>query len=48
MAQVVRAVLKTPAGEDGGAEKRGDHWDIVKPLRTRADVIKRSAISSRR
>ncbi|HWY39750.1 MAG TPA: DUF4340 domain-containing protein [Chthoniobacterales bacterium] len=36
MAQVVRAVLKTPAGEME-VQKNGDHWDIVKPLRTRAD-----------
>jgi Domain of unknown function (DUF4340) len=36
MAQVVRAVLKTPAGEME-LQKTGDHWDIVKPLRTRAD-----------
>src|SRR2546423_6789146 len=36
MAQVVRAVLKTPAGEME-LQKKGDHWDIVKPLHTRAD-----------
>jgi hypothetical protein len=36
MAQVVRAVLKTPAGEME-LQKTGDHWDIVKPLRTHAD-----------
>src|SRR5215471_8244290 len=36
MAQVVRAVLKTPAGEME-LQKTGDHWDIAKPLRTRAD-----------
>ena len=36
MAQVVRAVLKTPAGEME-LQKAGDHWDIVKPLHTRAD-----------
>jgi hypothetical protein len=36
MAQVVRAVLKTPGGEME-LQKTGDHWDIVKPLRTRAD-----------
>jgi hypothetical protein len=36
MAQVVRAVLKTPAGEME-LQKTGDHWDIVKPLHTRAD-----------
>ena len=36
MAQIVRAVLKTPAGEME-LRKAGDHWDIVKPLHTRAD-----------
>src|ERR1700737_4393605 len=36
MAQVVRVVLKTSAGEME-LQKRGDHWDIVKPLHTRAD-----------
>ena len=36
MAQVVRVVLKTPAGEME-LQKKGDHWDIVKPLHTRAD-----------
>jgi hypothetical protein len=36
MAQVVRAVLKTPAGEME-LQKKGDHWDIIKPLHTRAD-----------
>jgi Domain of unknown function (DUF4340) len=36
MAQVVRVVLKTPAGEME-LQKTGDHWDIVKPLRTRGD-----------
>src|SRR5205814_6824821 len=36
MAQVVRAVLKTPAGEME-LQKKGDHWDVVKPLHTRAD-----------
>ena len=36
MAQVVRAVLKTPAGEME-LQKTGDHWDVAKPLRTRAD-----------
>src|SRR5436309_3105302 len=36
MAQVVRVVLKTSAG---GMElrKKGDHWEIAKPLHTRAD-----------
>lgn len=36
LAQVVRVVLKTPAGEMG-LQKKGDHWDITKPLRARAD-----------
>ena len=36
LAQVVRAVLKTPAGEME-LKKENDHWDIVKPLHTRAD-----------
>src|SRR5438045_2831247 len=36
MAQVVRVVLKTPAGEIE-LQKKGDHWDIAKPLHTRAD-----------
>jgi hypothetical protein len=36
MAQVVRVVFKTPAGEME-LQKKGDHWDIVKPLHTRAD-----------
>lgn len=36
MAQVARVVLKTPAGEME-LQKKGDHWDIVKPLHTRAD-----------
>jgi len=35
-AQVRRTALKTPAGEME-LEKKGDHWDIVKPLRARAD-----------
>ncbi len=35
-AQVRRIALKTPAGEME-LEKKGDHWDIVKPLRARAD-----------
>ena len=34
--QVHRITLKTPAGEME-LEKKGDHWDIVKPLRARAD-----------
>jgi hypothetical protein len=36
LAQVVRVVLKTPAGEME-LQKKGDHWDISKPLRSRAD-----------
>jgi uncharacterized protein DUF4340 len=36
LAQVVRMVLKTPAGEME-LQKKGDHWDITKPLRARAD-----------
>src|SRR5947209_1001357 len=36
MAQVARVVLKTPAGEME-LQKDGDHWDIMKPLHTRAD-----------
>jgi hypothetical protein len=35
-AQVRRTALKTPAGEME-LEKKGDRWDIVKPLRARAD-----------
>jgi hypothetical protein len=35
-AQVRRIALKTPAGEME-LEKKSDHWDIVKPLRARAD-----------
>lgn len=35
-AQVTRVVLKTPAGEME-LQKRGDDWEIVKPLRARAD-----------
>src|SRR5438034_339578 len=36
MAQVVRVVVKTSAGEME-LQKKGDHWDILKPLHTRAD-----------
>ena len=36
MAQIVRVVLKTSAGEME-LQKKGDHWDILKPLHTRAD-----------
>ncbi len=36
MAQVVRVVLKTPAGEME-LQKKGDHWQIMKPLRARGD-----------
>jgi hypothetical protein len=35
-AQVSRAVLKTQAGEME-LQKKNEHWDIVKPLRARAD-----------
>ena len=35
-AQITRVVLKTPAGEME-PQKKGDHWDIVKPLRARGD-----------
>ena len=35
-AQVRRITLKTPAGEME-LEKKGDHWEIVKPLHARAD-----------
>jgi len=35
-AQVRRITLKTPAGEVE-LEKKADHWDIIKPLRARAD-----------
>jgi Domain of unknown function (DUF4340) len=38
-AQVRRITLKTPAGEME-LEKKGDHWDIIKPLRARADDAK--------
>jgi len=36
LAQVTRVVLKTTAGEME-LQKTGDHWDITKPLRARAD-----------
>jgi hypothetical protein len=36
MAQISRVILKTPAGEME-LQKKGDHWDIVKPLRARGD-----------
>src|SRR5438552_18675622 len=35
-AQVRSIALKTPAGEMA-LEKKGEHWDIDKPLRARAD-----------
>jgi hypothetical protein len=38
-AQVRRITLKTPAGEME-LEKKGEHWDILKPLRARADDAK--------
>src|SRR5256886_561222 len=41
MAQVVRVVLKTSAGEME-LQKKGDHWEIVKPLHARADDQKTS------
>jgi hypothetical protein len=44
-AQVRRVVLKTPAGEME-LEKRDTHWDIVKPLRARADDQKVSDLIS--
>ena len=34
--QVSRLVLKTPAGEME-LEKKGDHWEIIRPLRARGD-----------
>ena len=36
MAHISRVVLKTPAGEME-LQKKGEHWDIVKPLRARGD-----------
>lgn len=36
MAHVSRVILKTPAGEME-LQKKGEHWDIVKPLRARGD-----------
>jgi Domain of unknown function (DUF4340) len=36
MTQISRVVLKTPAGEFELA-KKGDHWEIVRPLRARGD-----------
>jgi hypothetical protein len=44
-AQVRRVVLKTPAGEME-LEKKDTHWDIVKPLRARADDQKVSDLIS--
>jgi hypothetical protein len=44
-AQVHRIMLKTPAGEMD-LEKKGDHWDILKPLRARADDGKVSDLIS--
>lgn len=35
-AQVRRITLKTPSGEMD-LEKKDDHWDVIKPLRARAD-----------
>src|SRR6266446_3464220 len=45
-AQVRRITLKTPAGEME-LEKKGDHWDILKPLRARADDQKVGDLISR-
>src|SRR5213083_2560566 len=45
-AQVRRITLKTPAGEME-LEKRGEHWDILKPLRARADDGKVGDLISR-
>src|SRR5947199_6919812 len=45
MAQVVRVVLKTSAGEME-LQKKGDHWDILKPFHTRADDQKVSDLSA--
>src|SRR5438270_5084531 len=45
MAQIVRVVLKTPAGEME-LQKKDDHWDIVKPLRSRGDDQKISDLIS--
>src|SRR6184192_4486069 len=44
-AQVRRITLKTPAGEME-LEKKADHWDIIKPLRARADDGKVSDLIS--
>jgi Domain of unknown function (DUF4340) len=38
-AQVMRVVLKTPAGEME-LQKKSDHWEITKPLRARGDAQK--------
>ena len=35
-AQISRALVKTPAGEME-LQKKGDHWEITKPLQARAD-----------
>jgi hypothetical protein len=35
-AQVTRALIKTSAGEME-VEKKGDHWEIIKPLKARGD-----------
>src|SRR5216117_743743 len=44
-AQVRRVALKTPAGEME-LDKKGEHWDILKPLRARADDGKVSDLIS--
>lgn len=43
--QVTRVILKTPAGEME-IHKQGDNWEIVKPLRARADNQKVSDLIS--
>src|SRR5881398_2653050 len=44
-AQVRRVTLKTPGGEME-LDKKGEHWDILKPLRARADDGKVSDLIS--
>lgn len=39
IAQITRAILKTPAGEME-LEKKGNQWEIVRPLRARGDEQK--------
>src|SRR5204862_3324408 len=45
-AQVSRVSLKTPVGEMD-LQKKGDHWEIVKPLRARADDHKINDLNAR-